>query len=88
MFFYRPRRAEPIELAGQFTPDESARINTLRVRFHLCPDHFNLGMDYRRLEFARWLVDHGHLGEWDEKSIEPSSECLEPCARGRGGRSA
>lgn len=50
---------------GYFTAEEAARIRDLRLRFILYPDGFALGVNYRRLRFARWLLDNGYLGEWN-----------------------
>lgn len=64
VFFYQLRKAPPVELVGHFTPEESIRITHLRKRFHAHPICFKLDINYRRLEFARWLVDRGYLSEW------------------------
>jgi hypothetical protein len=66
---FMPRRVEPvdpIELADMFTLEESDRILALRQQFHSYPDQFKLEINYQRLEFARWLVAHGCLDEWQE----------------------
>ncbi len=45
-----------------FSPSEAARIVALRVRFER--DGFReVPLSQKRLEFARWLVDHGRLTE-------------------------
>lgn len=60
------RRSIVTELAeGQFTGEESARITSLRQQFLLYPDGFALDVNYRRLEFARWLIARGYFSEWD-----------------------
>ena len=69
MFFYRARKAEPIELTDQFTPEETARITRLHRQFNAYPFCFKLQINYRRLEFARWLVEHGYLDEWRESQL-------------------
>jgi len=64
MFRYRQRQAEPIKLADQFTPEEAVRITQLQGQFRASPVRFRLDISYERLEFARWLLDHGRLDEW------------------------
>lgn len=64
--FSMARRSVVTELAkGQFTGEECARITSLRRQFLIYPDGFALDVNYRRLEFARWLIAHGYLSEWD-----------------------
>lgn len=63
MFSYRQRRAESIELADQFTPEEAIRITQLRGRYRSLPLCFKLDINYQRLQFARWLLEHGRLDE-------------------------
>lgn len=64
--FSTSRRSLVTELAeDQFTGEESARITSLRRQFLLYPDGFALDVNYRRLEFARWLIARGYLSEWD-----------------------
>jgi hypothetical protein len=46
-----------------FTRQEVERLAALRQRFHLPGDHFERVIDERRLEFARWLVEHQRLSE-------------------------
>ncbi len=46
-----------------FTRKEAERLSELRQRFHLPGEHFERVIDERRLEFARWLVEHQRLGE-------------------------
>lgn len=63
--FSTARRAIVTELAeDQFTSEESARISSLRQQFLIYPDGFALDVNYRRLEFARWLITHEYLSEW------------------------
>lgn len=63
MFSSRQQRAEPIELADQFTPEEANRITQLRGRYRSSPLCFKLDINYQRLQFARWLLEHGRLDE-------------------------
>ena len=56
--------SQPAELdTAQFTEDEIARLNDLSQRFQHHVGYFELELDERRLEFARWLVQHGRLSE-------------------------
>lgn len=56
--------AQTMELMyGLFTGEQRALLERLRRQYVLCPDSFQLDMDFRRLSFARWLVLHGHLSE-------------------------
>jgi hypothetical protein len=50
-------------LGDEFTPEEKARLTALRQRYLIHPEYRELGIDSRRLEFARWLVAHGRLDE-------------------------
>ncbi len=71
---FMPRRVEsvePVELADLFTLEESDRIMALRQQFHSYPDQFKLEINFQRLEFARWLVAHGCLDEWQECQHDP-----------------
>lgn len=46
-----------------FTHKEAERLSAMRQRYHLAGEHFERVIDERRLEFARWLVEHHRLGE-------------------------
>jgi hypothetical protein len=48
---------------GAFSREECARLTALRERVQARPDYIELGLDIRRLEFARWLVLQGKLSE-------------------------
>jgi hypothetical protein len=50
-------------LANLFTPEERARIERLHAQFVLAPESYQLDIDFRRLAFAYWLVQHGYLSE-------------------------
>jgi hypothetical protein len=82
MHFSLRRKAEPTELAGQFTPKEAACIAVLRRQFRAYPDRYMLDISYRRLEFARWLVVHGYLHEWYDSPVGEQREM--PDRRGQG----
>lgn len=56
--------------AGQFTDEESKCIMSLRRQFLIYPDGFSIDVNYRRLEFARWLIARGYLSEWEVGSRE------------------
>ncbi|HLZ22372.1 MAG TPA: hypothetical protein VKQ30_09635 [Ktedonobacterales bacterium] len=53
----------PTTLSGNFTEDEVLRLTQLRVNFHAHAEYLERVKDERRLEFARWLLDHGKLSE-------------------------
>jgi hypothetical protein len=55
--------SQPPLLEGLFTTEEIARLHTLRQHFLSYPASLELGIDDRRLTFARWLVEHGKLSE-------------------------
>lgn len=56
--------SQPAELdVAQFTEDEIARLVDLSRRFHDHGQYIELDLDERRLEFARWLVQHNRLRE-------------------------
>ena len=50
-------------LEGQFTPEELARLLALRALVASHSPYDELGLDVKRLRFARWLVEHGRLSE-------------------------
>lgn len=80
MFVSWRRQADPVELDDEFTPEEFLRITHLQGQYRTAPVCYKLDINYRRLEFARWLVDHGHLGEW--LGVPPDELAA---ARNRGG---
>lgn len=49
--------------ADDFTPREFDRLRTLRDRAASAYASMELGLDDRRLRFARWLAEHGRIGE-------------------------
>ena len=49
-----------------FTQEETARLQRLRCQFLHCPDSFHLEMNYRRMDFYRWLAQRGGLSEGNE----------------------
>lgn len=51
------------EWENRFTAEEWSRLSALRQRIASLPDYRELGSDIRRLEFVRWLVQHGKLSE-------------------------
>jgi|SwirhisoilCB2_FD_contig_31_4062111_length_300_multi_5_in_0_out_0_2 hypothetical protein len=56
--------AQPaIAAESRFTPDEMARLATLRERYQTQPDCGEYGLDPKRLAFARYLVRKGILSE-------------------------
>lgn len=53
----------PATLRGNFTAEEVSRLTQLRGNFHVHSEYLERVTDERRLEFARWLLDHGKLSE-------------------------
>ncbi len=74
MFFFQPRRVAPVQLSEQFTPAECDRISRLHRQFLTTPVCFKLDINYRRLEFARWLVEHGRLNEGYKTLPDPRGD--------------
>ena len=60
----QPTTSQPDPLDARFTVVEKALLARLRERVesHLNPLDF-VGIEQQRLEFARWLVQHGKLSE-------------------------
>jgi hypothetical protein len=50
-------------LEGQFTPEELAKLLALRALVATLSPYDELGLDEKRLKFARWLVEHGRLSD-------------------------
>ena len=67
---YQKRIANPSELEGQFTSEETDRLTQLQGLFRAYPACYTLDLNYRRLEFARWLQEHGRIGEWRDTQAE------------------
>jgi hypothetical protein len=65
------RKANLPELVGQFTSEEADRLTQLQGLFRAYPACYTLDLNYRRLEFARWLQEHGRIGEWRDAQAEP-----------------
>ncbi len=55
--------SEGAALGACFTAAEVMRLCALRRHFQAHPDHGDADAAIRRLEFARWLVQHGKLSE-------------------------
>lgn len=53
----------PTTLGETFTPEELSRLSTLRENFYTHAEYLERVIDDRRLEFARWLMEHGKLSE-------------------------
>jgi hypothetical protein len=54
---------QPLVLDGHFSTEEITRLHALRQHVLSHPASLELGIDERRLTFARWLVEHGKLSE-------------------------
>jgi len=50
-------------LEGRFTPEELAKLLALRTLFTNHSPFEELGLDEKRLKFARWLIEHGQLSD-------------------------
>lgn len=57
------RNFRPATLGDNFTSAELERLATLRRYFSEHAEHSEMMMDPAQLEFARWLYDHGRIGE-------------------------
>lgn len=55
--------SRPATLGANFSADEVARLMDLRRTVHEHTEYLERVIDQRRLEFARWLLDHGKLSE-------------------------
>lgn len=55
--------SRPLALEGQFTPEELAKLLALRTLISSHSPYDELGLDEKRLKFARWLVEHGRLSD-------------------------
>lgn len=53
----------PATLGSNFTAEEMARLDILRQNFYLHAEYLERVIDDRRLEFGRWLLEHGKLSE-------------------------
>ena len=60
---YSANNARPAILGTNFTADEMARLQSLRRNYYTHAEYLERVIDDRRLEFARWLLDHGKLNE-------------------------
>jgi hypothetical protein len=63
MEFATETSTEQLAMEDAFTPEQLARLRALRAAYHENPTLAELGLDLRRLEFARWLVARGMLNE-------------------------
>lgn len=57
------RNIRPATLGENFTTGELERLAALRRNFSEHAEHSEMMMDPAQLEFARWLYDHGRIGE-------------------------
>ena len=55
--------ARPTTLNGPFTSEEVTRLTDLRHNFFAHSEYLERVIDERRIEFARWLLEHGKLTE-------------------------
>lgn len=64
---------QPVMLGDNFSVEEIAQLAALREHFQIHPQYWECGIDDRRLEFARWLVQHGKLNEGIERVSKGST---------------
>lgn len=58
------KAAAPQVIPGaSFTPGEVARLTALRDNYTMHAEYLERDYDDCRLEFARWLADHGKISE-------------------------
>jgi hypothetical protein len=57
------KNTQPAILGDNFTTAELERLATLRRDFTEHAEHSEFMMDPAQLEFARWLYEHGRIGE-------------------------
>jgi hypothetical protein len=67
-------------LLSRFSEDEIVRLSKLQVHYREQPPTFDQPLEERRLQFARWLVEHGRLSENTELGTDerPAEETEEP----------
>jgi hypothetical protein len=53
----------PLALGGNFTAEEAERLHRLRENFHAQAEYLERLLDERRIEFVRWLLETGRIGE-------------------------
>jgi hypothetical protein len=53
----------PTTLGSSFTSDELARLDALRRNYTNHAEYLERVIDDRRMEFARFLLEHGRLSE-------------------------
>lgn len=51
------------ETVGALTADEMRRLDAFQRSCNYQPQYVEWELDLRRLEFARWLFQHGRLSE-------------------------
>ena len=76
MFPWKRKAEQPLatedDLPG-FTGAQRARLTSLRAHLRSRDPACEIGLDARRLQFARWLVRHGRLSEGKDGQKEPST---------------
>lgn len=53
----------PAIMGSIFTAEELSRLTELRQNYHMHAEYLERVIDDRRLEFGRWLLDHGKITE-------------------------
>lgn len=59
-------------MSVEFTPEELQRLLNLRQSLALRETPLEIGLDEKRLGFARYLVQHGYLSEGEEPYKPPT----------------
>lgn len=53
----------PAIMGSIFTAEELSRLSEMRQNYHTHAEYLERVIDDRRLEFGRWLLDHGKITE-------------------------
>lgn len=60
---------QPLAMADAFTSRERAELEALRIRYDDTHDYGEFGFDEGSLLFARWLAEHGRIGEGVDERV-------------------
>lgn len=59
-----PTPVTSAELLEQgFSPNEISKLKTLRDNWNPAAEHVESMLDWRRIQFAKWLYERGHYSE-------------------------
>lgn len=73
-----PQTVDSAAVEVCFTVEEVAQVCALRQYFQTHPDHGDSDAAIRRLEFARWRVQHGKLSDGCAQQSGPGNDALCP----------